>query len=256
MDGEIPDRQASWSEDDSRLFQELGGVFVPQRELQFRILTQLVPRLPEASVVVELCCGDGALAERLLDAFPEVEVRGFDGSPAMLAAAERRLARFGARWRGREFDLRTFDGSGLDRPVRAVVSSLAVHHLEGVEKAALYRRVRELLAPGGALLVADLVLPASPAASALAADLWDETTHAQAASEAPGRGAWERFVELRWNFFRHPDDVDKPSPLGDHLRWLAAAGFDGVDVFWAHAGHAVYGGFKPESASAGDTLGG
>jgi tRNA (cmo5U34)-methyltransferase len=203
---------------------------------------------------VELCCGDGRLAERLLDALPEVEVRCFDGSPAMLSAAVRRLARFGDRWRGAEFDLRTFDGAGLDRPVRAVVSSLAVHHLDGAGKAELYRRAFGLLDPGGALLVADLVLPASPAATALAADLWDETTRAQAETQAGG--AWERFVELRWNFFRHPDDVDQPSSLRDHLRWLEAAGFDGVDVFWAHAGHAVYGGFKPLTASAGDTLGG
>ena len=42
-----------------------------------------------------------------------------------------------------------------------------------------------------------------------------------------------------------PDPADHPSALFHHLVWLKHAGFAVVDCFWMHAGHAVYGGFKP-----------
>ena len=42
-----------------------------------------------------------------------------------------------------------------------VVSALAVHHLDGSGKADLFRRIGERLAPGGRLVMADVVLPDS-----------------------------------------------------------------------------------------------
>ena len=36
----------------------------------------------------------------------------------------------------------------------------------------------------------------------------------------------------------------KPSPLYAQLKWLEQAGFEGIDVFWMQAGHAVFGGWK------------
>ena len=57
--------------------------------------------------------------------------------------------------------------------------------------------------------------------------------------------AWEFFDDDHWNLWRYPDpDFDKPSTVADHLAWLQAAGFAGVGVFWALAGHAVYGGYR------------
>ena len=43
-----------------------------------------------------------------------------------------------------------------------------------------------------------------------------------------------------------PEDIDKPSPLLTQLKWLEQAGFKAVDVFWMQAGHAIFGGWKPE----------
>ena len=58
--------------------------------------------------------------------------------------------------------------------------------------------------------------------------------------------AYDEFLAERWNLFDHPDpDIDKPSPLPDHLRWLTEAGYVGVDAFWLRAGHAVFGGYRP-----------
>ncbi|MCB0021258.1 MAG: hypothetical protein KDE09_25855, partial [Anaerolineales bacterium] len=56
---------------------------------------------------------------------------------------------------------------------------------------------------------------------------------------------YDFFERDAWNILRHPDPMDMPSPIHDHLRWLADAGFTAIDVYWLKAGHAIYGGQKP-----------
>ena len=85
-----------------------------------------------------------------------------------------------------------------------VASALCVHHLDGAEKADLFRRVRDSLAPGGRFVLADLVLPVDPAAART--------------PFTPG--------------------FDKPDSVADQVRWLSEAGFD-VYVTWEEGDLAV-----------------
>jgi tRNA (cmo5U34)-methyltransferase len=232
-----------WSEADSAHFLAYGRYYVPQRERQASLVASLVPRLAGAPAVIDLCCGEGRLAETVLAAQPEAVVYGLDGSPAMRAAAAARLVPFGERFTTAPCELRALDLPATPR-LRAVVSSLALHHVEHADKPALYRRLHDALAPGGALLIADLIDPASPAARSAAADGWDAAVRAADAAADSGGAVWRQFEAERWNWFRHPDEVDHPAPLTDELDWLRAAGLSGVDVFWLDCGHAVYGGWR------------
>jgi hypothetical protein len=45
-----------------------------------------------------------------------------------------------------------------------------------------------------------------------------------------------------------PDPVDMPSRLFDQLVWLRDADLTAVDVYWMKAGHALFGGRKPDEA--------
>jgi hypothetical protein len=56
------------------------------------------------------------------------------------------------------------------------------------------------------------------------------------------------------DYYRHPDPLDRPSGLFEQLRWLAEAGFTGVDCFWMSAGHAVYGGYTSGEVAKRPTL--
>src|SRR5262252_5350798 len=88
----------SWTESDSRLYQELAAVAVPDRVEQMAALLTLLPFGPgDAGRVVELACGEGRLSEALLDAFPLARVLALDGSDDMRTRAAERLRRFGQR---------------------------------------------------------------------------------------------------------------------------------------------------------------
>jgi tRNA (cmo5U34)-methyltransferase len=78
-----------------------------------------------------------------------------------------------------------------------VASALAVHHLDPGQKERLFERIRDVVAPGGRFVLADVVVPSDPA---------------------------EARIPLTPGF-------DKPSPVSDQLRWLSAAGFDATVVY-------------------------
>lgn len=112
--------------------------------------------------VLDLGCGPGDIVLRLAQRHPGLTVHGLDGSGAMLG--------FGA---ARLFDMHELQGRvqfiegrlpGAQLPLArydAIVSNSLLHHLH--DPRVLWRSVRELGAPGTAVLVMDLFRPASSA---------------------------------------------------------------------------------------------
>jgi tRNA (cmo5U34)-methyltransferase len=191
-----------WNETDSAAFLDFGAAFVPDRDSQMEIICGL---LPDPKLAYD---GSKLMRER---ARPRFEVRIFDLADTA--------------WR-------TF----AEKP-DAVVSSLAIHHLDDAGKRALYADMFRQIAPGGALVVADLIAPASDAAREIAAMQWD------LAIDAQHRAAFER---ERWNLYRYPDPAtDKPGKLLDQLTWLRDIGYEGVDAVYLRAGHAIFTGRIP-----------
>lgn len=245
----------AWTENDSRTFSDQGAVFVPDREAQIDALVSLIPAGKGPFQVLELGCGEGLLAEAVLRRHPEARVLGLDGSVEMRERATQRLLGFGNRFRAQAFQLedtawrrpQLYHDPKYDdpeAPLRAVLSSLVVHHLDGDGKRRLFADIQRLLAPGGALWLADLVEPTSPETLELAARAWDTAVKARSQQLTGSESAYRQFVEDGWNHYRTPDAMDRPSPLFDQLIWLREAGFVAVDVAWMRAGHAVYGGWK------------
>jgi release factor glutamine methyltransferase len=69
------------------------GVFVPRRRTEF-LARQAAARTPEGAVVVELCCGTGAVAAYLAGLRP-AELHAADLDPAAAACARRNLTPLG-----------------------------------------------------------------------------------------------------------------------------------------------------------------
>jgi release factor glutamine methyltransferase len=72
------------------------GVFVPRRRTEF-LVRCAVPLVPVGGVVVDLCCGCGALGTALGTELPGAEVHAADVDPAAVACARRNLARVGGQ---------------------------------------------------------------------------------------------------------------------------------------------------------------
>ncbi|MFI2760506.1 putative protein N(5)-glutamine methyltransferase [Streptomyces echinatus] len=72
------------------------GVFVPRRRTEF-LVDQALAAAPHATVVVDLCCGSGALGAALAHALDGAEVHAADIDPAAVRCARRNLAAFGGR---------------------------------------------------------------------------------------------------------------------------------------------------------------
>ena len=236
----------SWSETDSAEFLDAGRYFVPAREAQIATLCRLAGFGPGEGDFVELCSGPGILSQALLEHYPTRRVHAFDGSPRMIEEASTLLAPYGERFDVRQFDLAERSWRRFPWPVAAVVSSLAVHHLDGAQKKELFNDLAGALLPGGALILADIVRPAGQPGTVVAAEAWDEAVRQRSLELDGDLRGFERFQALNWNTFKDldADPADKPSLLLDQLLWMKEAGFTEVDVFWMCAGHAIYGGRK------------
>jgi tRNA (cmo5U34)-methyltransferase len=238
--------QPHWDESISASYIDYGKYFVPAREQQMKIIVDLLKEIRQPGRVLELCCGEGLLAELILDTLLEVEYLGLDGSPVMLEKAASRLSRFNVRARLAEFELADRAWRKLDQPVQAVASSLAIHHLVGEEKRSLFQDVYSLLEDGGVFVIADVVQPASAPGQRVAADAWDGAVR-QRSIELDGNTAGaDFFLREHWNMYRYsdPEDIDHPSPLFDQLKWLEQAGFEDIDLHFFLAGHALFSGWK------------
>jgi len=247
--------RTDWSERDSALFIDDGAVFVPDRDVQIETVAALIPEASAPVHVVELCCGEGLLGAAILARHESAILHAYDGSPAMREAACKRLEPFGNRAEVTAFDLAGDDWRRFPWPVHAFVSSLAIHHLDAKAKKRLFRDLARALAPGGALVIADLIAPASAEARAVSARAWDKAARRQARAATGDERAFARFQAEKWNYFADPapDPIDKPSPLARQLAWFEEAGLIHADVHWLHAGHAIFSARKPAPKASEST---
>lgn len=177
--------------------------------------------------VLDLGCGTGTVGRAVLECFPEARVTCLDVAPAMLEAARIKL---GAR--GEAFLCADLHDGIPAGPFDAILSSLALHHLEtDEEKRECFARIREAMAPGGVFWNADVVLGGTQALTDFYVERWADFMEGHVGAEE---------VHGRWLPTHRRED--HPAQLVAQLRWLEELGFAGVDVLWKHLNFAVYGG--------------
>lgn len=117
----------------------------PQARWGMEVLARLPLRGDER--VLDAGCGSGRVTERLAERLPNGSVVALDASPAMLAEAGRRLARFGDRI---EFVAANLAGPVPIEPVDAILSTATFHWVRDHD--ALFRNLAAVLLPGGHLV--------------------------------------------------------------------------------------------------------
>lgn len=170
---------------------------IPHRHLAEAMLMEALPGRIDR--FLDLGTGDGRLISLVRDAHPQAGAVGLDLSEPMLARA-------GAGFDGdRSVELRVHDLSEPLPPGEefdAIVSGLAIHHLDDARKREIFAEIRELLRPAGVFANLDLVKSASP----------------------------ELHERFRQEIGRLEDDpADRLADLCAQLDWLRDAGFENVE---------------------------
>ena len=103
-------------------------------------LVSLVPFSPDESPrIVELCSGDGRLAEALLTNFPGATLAALEGDALRRQHVTERLTAFGDRARVVAFDMTTLDWWDRMFGADLVVSAYGVSRLTDAKKQYLYK---------------------------------------------------------------------------------------------------------------------
>jgi SAM-dependent methyltransferase len=190
----------------------------PHRAEGEGVLLDHVPR--EARRILDLGTGDGRLLALLQRNRPHVFGVGLDISETMLNAAR-------ARFAGEE-TVELVEHDMIDPLPNlgrfdAVVSSMAIHHLEHDRKRALYGEVFDLLEPGG--VFANFEHVASPT----------ERLHLA-------------FFAAIGEPLEHEDPSDRLLDVESQLGYLRDAGFTDVDCYWKWLEMALLIGVRPATS--------
>ncbi|MGA4729160.1 class I SAM-dependent methyltransferase [Micromonospora taraxaci] len=181
-------------------------------------------RTPE---VLDLGAGTGLLSLLLAAAVPGVRLTLVDGAPAMLARAADQLDERSVPYLTVHADLADELPPGR---YDAVVSALAIHHLDDAGKRVLYRRAAAALAPGGVFVNAEQVAGPTPELDRRYDEVWMQQITELGASPEEIAGSRARM--------RH----DRPATVTDQCQWLAEAGLVDVDCYFKEWRFAVFGG--------------
>jgi tRNA (cmo5U34)-methyltransferase len=176
--------------------------------------------------ILDLGAGTGRLAGRVAHAHPQAELVLVDAAPAMLQQARAALG-----------DRAAYVTGDLAGPLPAgrwcaVVSALAIHHLEDAGKRDLFERVHDALAPGGIFVDAEQVAGPTPRLEARYREWHRDRATAAGSSAAEWADAEERMA------------FDRRASVEAQLGWLRDTGFDADCLFKDH-GFAVIVGLKP-----------
>ena len=179
--------------------------------------------------ILDLGCGTGNMTKKIKDCFVNSVITCVDFSDNMLEAAEKKLSgKDGVRYVKSDISELV-----LEAGYNAVVSSLAIHHLEDSQKIQLFRTVFDCLCEGGIFVNADIVLGSADTIQKTYVMKWKEYMLRNVPSDE---------IENTW--IPKYEREDKPAVLIDQTRWLEEAGFRNVDIVWKYYNFGVYCGFK------------
>lgn len=188
---------------------------------------------PGARRALDVGCGGGNYALKLLQKFPGLRLTLLDLSAAMLERAAHRVGTAGAgAVETMQGDVRSFAPKGR---FDVIVASAVLHHLRGEnEWRQVFRKLYEALEPGGSFWVYDLLEHEIPEVGKLM-----EQRHADYLVALGGEG-------YRDQIFSRIREDDTPRTLQAQLDLLREAGFSRIDVLHKNARFAAFGGVRSE----------
>ncbi|MBU2663410.1 class I SAM-dependent methyltransferase [Actinoplanes bogorensis] len=188
--------------------------------------------------ILDLGGGPGVMAERMAERWPTATVTMIDLDPVLLALARSAVP---TEVSVLEADLGSFDPLPEADLVTAVMT---VHYLRPERIRTLYRRCHQALAPGGLLVVADLMpdegLPSvmsalNPAPGEAAAELaWAQWWGEMAAADE-----FTQLMDDREEVFGSRPAANFAGSVAWHIAAARSAGFREAGLIWRDGRHAA-----------------
>ncbi len=201
---------------------------IPRYHEQHDLILQLIPFETNANIkVLDLGAGTGILSALILEAFPQAKVLAFDMAENMLKICQTNLSAFQERLTLQQGNFAEDDfGNGYD----LVVSSLAIHHLDGARKQTLFKKLFQSMNSGEILLIRDIVTGGTPRLTEQYEQLWRQYMKDSGEDDK----IWfQKYLE-----------EDITSSMEEQTKWLAESGFADVGCHWRYLNFAIFGGVK------------
>ncbi|EWM18143.1 trans-aconitate 2-methyltransferase [Kutzneria sp. 744] len=139
--------------------------YIPDRELRFTVIGDVLSDTlgqHSSPTVLDLGCGPGSLAARLVERVPAAHFVGIDTDPLLLAFA-RATAPSSVRFVEARLGVPGWaDTAGVTGKIQAAVSTTALHWLSAEALGQLYRDLADLIEPGGVFIDGDHFAEAKP----------------------------------------------------------------------------------------------
>ncbi len=219
-------------------------IYIPQREQVLQLIKFIFSFYINTKVknpyVVDLGCGDGAITKALLDVNKNLLSTLIDGSEHMLESARKNIPNKNIK-EVIHISFQDLCGSSvIEDDTDFIVSSLAIHHLNEIEKGRLFRYIYAKLKPGGLFINYDPVLSPSLELEQLNLLMWKEWILNYEAKINPRRDKSLEYIPSQYK--SNKDNV--PSTLDSQLEILKNAGFLDVTLFYKYGLFCLFGGRK------------
>lgn len=244
-------------------WEAMQNCYVPHRTERFDIMLKLpgFPRETELRIL-DLGCGPGSLSFRALAHFPNARIVAVDFDPVLLAMGQKLATQKSSQIDFKRVDIREPDWwTSCKCQFHLVVSATALHWLGPENLAQAFRRVLDVLKPGGWFFNSDHVASEDPAKQPSYREMLQRTR--QEAFSTTGADDWNGFWESLGHAVGRQDlaklrnvnhfweGTDDGQPRQFHLASLRECGFEQVKVHWQEFGEAVIGCRKPCGVASG-----
>lgn len=212
----------------------------PIRGEQLDILVSILENSFEQNEwILDLGYGSGQIEKLIFERIPQAKILGVDNSAPMMELAQQRLSQYENQFFSVKWDLANINGLKLpDHKYRHVLAVQSLHHLSKADMQAVYRRIYEILEPGGIFLLMDRIRVETSDLLSVFQTVWQRQDRHYDSEVANHEGInfeeHDRIIRKRGDF---------PVLLDEHLKWLREVGFETACIH-SHGNRALIVGIK------------
>lgn len=195
-------------------------------DLLVKIVSDYLAAVAVPQHILDLGCGHGVVAARMLSEIDHTTLVGVDGSAPMLELAREQLAPYAGRFTLAQADFETMMPSNLPGgPFGIAFAVQSIHNSSDEGKRRALASARAVMAPSGLFVLVDRIRLATPSLFPVYRSVWDVSGIGFNDQQHEG-------LTLDEHERTRVERGDKPGSLEQNMLWLREAGF--VEVAALH----------------------